>query len=137
MLFESHLWIADGNFFKKHTRHWEICSRLILQDLCERTLNSDFDQSHNSNAFDFNVTVERKSLDGHTPVNCQRRQFQRTNGNSRPRWFDISPILHIHLVHLGEVVDVRQENVDFNNFLQTGSSGFKHDAEVLDTLMLF
>lgn len=57
--------------------------------------------------------------------------------HSRPCRFDISPILHIHLVHLGEVVDVRQEDVDFNDFFQTGSGSFEYHSEVLNALMLF
>ncbi len=56
--------------------------------------------------------------------------------HSRSGRLDVSPILGIDLIHLGKIIDVGQEDVDLNDFVQTGPGSFENDSEILNALML-
>lgn len=50
--------------------------------------------------------------------------------------FDVSPVLSINRVHLGEFVHVGQEDVDFDDLFDASASGFQNLRQVLDALVL-
>lgn len=54
----------------------------------------------------------------------------------RPAGLDVAPVLHVDLVHLGEVAHVVNEDVDLDDVLDRRSRGFKHGLQVLDDAVL-
>lgn len=66
----------------------------------------------------------------------QRETGAQKSTNLRSGRLNITKVLRIHLIHLGVVLHIRKENVDFDNVVETGPRLFKNRSEVTDNLML-
>jgi hypothetical protein len=56
--------------------------------------------------------------------------------NSRPGRLNLAPIVLVHLVHLGVILEIRQEDVDLDNIVDAGAGLLQNSTEVADDLML-
>lgn len=67
-------------------------------------------------------------------VSIDERHF--SVGNSRPSRLNLAPVVLVHLVHLGVVLEVRQEDVDLDNIVNAGAGLLQNSTEVADNLVL-
>lgn len=56
--------------------------------------------------------------------------------NSRPARFALSPIQSINLIHRGEILHIRDENVDLDDIFNRRSRSFENCREIFNHLML-
>lgn len=93
------------------------------------------------NAFNLHIGIQGQRLDGNTSISSER-MVQIEIGNFcrqkyiRSAWLDVSPVLHIHRVHIGKVIHIGQEHVDLDHLVDIRSCGFEDIGQVLDTLVL-
>jgi hypothetical protein len=57
-------------------------------------------------------------------------------GYIRPTRLHIPPILHINRIHLRKVTHIRQEHINLDHLVDSGTRGLEHMREVLDALVL-
>lgn len=57
-------------------------------------------------------------------------------GDSRPAGLNITPVLHVNLIHGSKVVHVGQKDVDLDNMVDSGASSLENGSQVLDALVL-
>lgn len=81
--------------------------------------------------------IEKRVNGGKQNKICQIVMLGKEKRNSRPAGLDVAPVRAVHLVHLGKVAHVGQEDVDLDDLFEAGAGGLEDGGQVLDALVLF